>query len=136
MFFSELVPGKNIRQFAKGLLSSHQVAITKRQVEGVEIFPKQDSVGKGVGSLIRLPFGVHRKSGKRYGFYTPGGERLAPTLRDQLRFFLSPQTVAKPAFERYRSLTPWHRSKSGFLGCLRASGDLKEQEITRLFLKE
>ena len=32
-----------------------------------EFYPKQDE-GKGYGSLIRLPLGVHRKSGQRYHF--------------------------------------------------------------------
>jgi hypothetical protein len=35
--------------------------------EQIEFYPKQDE-GRGYGSLIRLPFGVHRLSGKRYFF--------------------------------------------------------------------
>lgn len=34
---------------------------------GIEFYPKQD-VSNGVGSAIRLPFGVHRRSGRRYPF--------------------------------------------------------------------
>ena len=33
----------------------------------MEFYPKQDE-GKGYGSLIRLPLGIHRKSGQRYPF--------------------------------------------------------------------
>jgi hypothetical protein len=36
---------------------------------GVEFYPRQDE-GDGYGSLMRLPFGVHRVSGRRYGFVT------------------------------------------------------------------
>src|SRR5207248_1264941 len=34
----------------------------------VEFYPKQDEVGQGYGSLMRLPLGVHRLSGRRYPF--------------------------------------------------------------------
>jgi hypothetical protein len=36
---------------------------------GVEFYPRQDE-GQGYGSLMRLPFGVHRVSGRRYGLAT------------------------------------------------------------------
>ena len=35
---------------------------------GVEFYPKQATVGQGYGSLIRVPLGVHRLSGRRYPF--------------------------------------------------------------------
>jgi len=34
-------------------------------LKNIEIFPKQDRVtGKGLGNLIKLPFGIHQVSGK------------------------------------------------------------------------
>src|SRR5215469_3556523 len=41
---------------------------------GIEFYPKQDE-GKGYGSLMRVPLGVHRLSGKRYPFvvWDPSG---------------------------------------------------------------
>ena len=48
--------------FGRGLLSYHHL-------EGVEIFPKQEKIIGGPGSLIRMPFGIHRLSGLRYSFY-------------------------------------------------------------------
>ena len=34
-------------------------------VNNIEIYPKQDSnTGKGLGSLVKLPCGIHKKSGK------------------------------------------------------------------------
>ena len=64
VLFQKSLPASDIRTFGKGLL-------THFNIEKMEMYPKQDDVADGVGSLIRLPFGVHRKSGKRYGFYWP-----------------------------------------------------------------
>jgi len=36
----------------------------------VEFYPKQDESQAGYGSLIRLPLGLHRLSGRRYNFFT------------------------------------------------------------------
>ncbi len=56
------------------------------QAYGVELYPKQDSLAlDGVGALVRLPLGVHRKSGGWYPFLTcnevgelvPVGETVA-----------------------------------------------------------
>jgi len=50
---------------------------------GVEFFPKQDE-GGGYGSLIRLPLGVHQRSGRRYGFvrWDESHGRLVAVARD------------------------------------------------------
>jgi hypothetical protein len=50
---------------------------------GVEFYPKQDEVSfEHPGSLMRVPFGVHRLSGRRYPFLVPAdsgaGDRLVP----------------------------------------------------------
>ena len=38
--------------------------------EGIEVFPRQDTIGTGAyGNAIRGPLGVHRKSNRRYWFY-------------------------------------------------------------------
>ena len=44
---------------------------------GVEFYPKQDETD-GVGSLIRVPLGVHRLSGRRYPFVIWKQEHLVP----------------------------------------------------------
>lgn len=69
--------------------------------DGVEFYPKQ-AEGSGYGSLIRLPFGVHRLTGKRYPFYqrTPTEETLNPTTLDALLNWV-PQAE--------RTLVPAHR---------------------------
>ena len=99
LFFDRPVPGHQVRAFGQGLLADHDIS-------GVELFPKQDHLGKGPGSLIRMPFGVHRLVGRRYGFITPGGRHLAPTIRDQIQLFSAPQTVPEAAFEAYGSHVP------------------------------
>lgn len=47
------------------------------QAFGVELYPKQDALRPGgVGSVIRLPLGVHRQSGGWYPFVVPGANGL------------------------------------------------------------
>lgn len=89
-FFDQWLLGKQIRQFARGLLAAHDI-------QDIEIYPKQDRLGKGPGSLVRLPFGFHRKSQRRYGFVYADGTALAPTIGEQLRILSNPLTVPKTA---------------------------------------
>ena len=72
----------------------------------MELFPKQDQLAGGPGSLIRMPFGVHRLTGRRYGFYTADGTPLAATMLEQIYALGSPETVPEGAFEAYRSFVP------------------------------
>jgi hypothetical protein len=72
----------------------------------LELFPKQDSLTGGPGSLIRLPFGMHRKSGKRYGFYLTDKQPLAPTLREQIRLFETPETVSIDMIQYFAQKVP------------------------------
>jgi hypothetical protein len=65
---------------------------------GVEFYPKQNE-GAGYGSLIRLPLGVHRRSGKRYPFLTwdeRGPVPVARTLWDTLRWMATIERVTVP----------------------------------------
>ena len=81
IFFSEPVDAGKARVFAR------------RITEEVEIFPKQDRLADGPGSLIRLPFGIHRKSGKRYGFTNAYGRPVGATVREQIDFIAKAHTV-------------------------------------------
>ena len=48
----------------------------------VEVFPKQDSLdGKDLGSLVRLPLGVNRKSGCESMFVSVGGDKRSTFKR-------------------------------------------------------
>ena len=99
LFFSKAIPGSEVREFGHSILAEHGF-------EGVELFPKQDELASGPGSLVRLPFGVHRRSGIRYGFFTQGGSPLASTLREQIQILSDPQTVPDVQFSDYRSKAP------------------------------
>jgi len=63
----------------------------------MELYPKQDSRGRGVGSLIRAPLGVHLASGQRYGFVNADGEPVARTMSGQLTYLerLEPVNVSR-----------------------------------------
>ena len=94
LFMVSPMEGKQIQTFGQGLLAYFNIA-------GIELFPKQDRLSRGPGSLIRLPFGVHRKSGRRYSFYTPQGEFLAPSLRDQIEILSQAETVPEDIFQMF-----------------------------------
>jgi len=83
MFFKDPISEERARNF--GLEISNEVGAN------VEVLPKQGQ-SDGPGSLIRLPFGIHRKSDERYGFIKPDGSRLG-TWKEQLQILMSPQTV-------------------------------------------
>ena len=66
---------------------------------GVEFYPKQDE-GKGYGSLIRLPLGIHLLSGRRYPFveWTPDGlVEVAPTINEMIEWLAVSVRAAVPA---------------------------------------
>ena len=98
-FFSKMIPGHEVREFGFGVLAEHQL-------QDIELFPKQGRLSDGPGSLIRMPFGIHRRSGKRYGFFSLDGSPLATTLREQLHILSNPQTVPEALFMYYRSKAP------------------------------
>jgi hypothetical protein len=99
LFFSEPLPGETIRRFGQGLMLYFKFG-------GLELFPKQSALSGGPGSLIRMPFGIHRKSGRRYGFYLAHGRPLAAALREQISALENPQTVPQAVVERFCALVP------------------------------
>jgi hypothetical protein len=121
LFLAHAVAGREARAFGRGLLVAHQV-------EGVELYPKQDQVADGPGSLIRMPFGVHRLTGRRYGFYTADGSPLAPIIREQIYALGAPETVPEAAFEAYRSLVS-SRLASAITEPLEAPPDTVSEKI-------
>lgn len=92
LFFSRPVSGKEARRFGRGLSESYSLT-------DVELYPKQDTAEDGPGSLIRLPFGFHRKTGLRYGFLTPQLQPLAKSLPDQVHLLCAPETVSNDLFQ-------------------------------------
>jgi hypothetical protein len=93
-FLDESKEGEDLRIFAHGMLGYFGI-------EGMEVFPKQDELKSGPGSSIRLPFGVHRLTGRRYSFYDIHGRTLGPTLRDQITILSHPQMVSADVFDKF-----------------------------------
>ena len=104
LFFFEPIPGKDVRRFGRGLLAHFNLP-------DIELFPKQNRLSTGPGSLIRLPFGLHRKSGRRYGFYKVDGEPLAPTMREQILVLRAPETVPEAVFEQFSEVATGQKRK-------------------------
>lgn len=82
-FLVRAVAGREARAFGLGLLAIYGV-------EGVELFPKQNELTDGPGSLIQMSFGVHRLTGHCYDFYTADGAPLAPTTRERIYALKTP----------------------------------------------
>lgn len=71
--------------------------------QGMEFYPKQEE-GHGYGSLIRLPFGVHRKSAKRYPFVAWSGFDFVPvasSLRESLTWLATLERVSVPPLDMF-----------------------------------
>lgn len=95
-FTAERLPGSLLREFGRGLLAHYGL-------EGIEVYPKQVELTSGPGSLIRLPFGVHKRSGRRYGFYFPSGELIAPTISEQIHVLGAAQSLQNDALLHFGS---------------------------------
>ncbi len=81
------------------LLSIAKVIAPDLQCFSLEVFPKQDTLsGKGLGNLIKLPLGVHRKTGKR-SYFLP---RCSGTVWEQLRVLLSVKPVPPETLHQHR----------------------------------
>lgn len=85
--FTPPLSGLAARAFGKQLIADYQLP------NEMELYPRQNKLVTGPGSLVRLPLGVHRKSGKRYHFLTLAGIPLAPTIREQIAILSNPKRV-------------------------------------------
>jgi hypothetical protein len=86
LFLPQPTPGRIARTF--GLNLAQRFDLT-----GIEVFPKQDRLSGGPGSLIRLPFGIHRKTGHRYDFVNSDLSPLTTNWIDQISMLTNPDTV-------------------------------------------
>jgi len=105
MFFRKEVSGIDARSFGKGLQKHYDF-------ENVELFPKQDLLSNGPGSLIRMPFGKHRVAGQRYGFFRSDGKPLAPTISEQIKAFAAPEMVPEDLFHQFQCDEPEQKPES------------------------
>lgn len=98
--FTTPLPGTAIRHFGKQLLMEYGIR------GEVELYPKQNRLTTAVGSLVRLPFGIHRKTGRRYHFVTLEGEPLAPSIREQIALLANPKLVPEIFIDQFLPLAP------------------------------
>ena len=94
LFFEKPLPGEDARQFGQQLLQISSIT-------DVELFPKQDTLTTGPGSLVRLPLGIHRKTGIRYPFIHPDGTPLASTFHEQVQRLAQPVLVPLAVVHTY-----------------------------------
>ncbi len=93
--FTQQLSGKDIRQFAQKLLVMQHISeFGEDRKRLIEIYPKQDVLGEGAGSFVRLPLGVHQKTGQIYTFVDLEGKPIAPSVREQLRVLAHPNRIS------------------------------------------
>jgi hypothetical protein len=94
LHFQTPIPGVHVRRFARQLLLEHEINPEPPDKKAFEIYPRQvQLVRDGLGSLVRLPLGLHRKSGKIYPFVDRDNIPLAPTPRELLPILATPDRV-------------------------------------------
>lgn len=71
LFFARPEPARVVHQF--GTLVLHTFELPGPDVH-VEFFPKQAGTSGGLGNLIKLPLGIHRRTGRRSRLLTASGE--------------------------------------------------------------
>lgn len=102
--FTPLLSGKDIRMFARNLLAKHKISeLDEEKKRRIEIYPKQEVLGEGAGSFVRLPLGVHLKTGQVYHFIDHQGQPIAPTIREQLRILGKPERVPQDFITQFLS---------------------------------
>ena len=96
-FFERAISGEAALRFGQGLSIRFDL--------DSEIYPK--TVTDDVGSLIRLPFGVHRRSGERYPIVNiEDGLPIAPSVRQQLVKLRDAQKVKLGDIRRHMEIAP------------------------------
>lgn len=70
LFFDVPEPARVVHQFGSLVLRAFDIRTRDIQIE---FFPKQSTAGGGLGNLIKLPLGIHRRTGRRSRFLRPDG---------------------------------------------------------------
>jgi len=95
----EPVPAKLCRIYIYNLALRLAVPIKGmlKQVEGIEVFPRQDELADGeFGNGIRAPLGVHRANMRRYWFEDAGSN-----LEDQMAFLRRVKRLTRKDLESF-----------------------------------
>ena len=93
----EPLPAKLCRIYIYNLALRLDVPIkgTFKQVDGIEVFPRQDEIGaEEFGNAIRAPLGIHRANMHRYWF-----EDAPSNLDDQFRYLRSVKRLTAKELE-------------------------------------
>jgi len=111
-FFEEPTEGKIAKNFG--------LEIAKRFLVEAEVFPKQ-SESQGPGSCIRLPFGIHKKTGERYPFIGLGNWRA------QLDAIANPARIPLDEVMKYQYQEPERKKINPIIGDLPLWEKVKRQ---------
>lgn len=72
LFFAQPAPLVFARRFGENILAGAKLGGEIKTKGSIELFPKQDQLpADGFGNLVKLPLGIHQKSGGRGQFLTP-----------------------------------------------------------------
>lgn len=94
--------GTDARRIGIHLLSAHHLT-----TKDIELYPKQAFLQPGhVGSLVRLPFGKHLKTGRFYGFVDLDGHDLAERRWDQLAIVSRPNRLSQVVIDQLLAAAP------------------------------
>jgi tetratricopeptide (TPR) repeat protein len=99
----------------------------------LEVFPKQGSVrdkGKGLGNLIKLPLGIHRRTGRRSQLLDDQGTALADPLAALRAVSRSSRATLYAAVERLKALAGSSEPPATIPFAGTPAGDLEEPAKT------
>ena len=101
VFLDQTEPAEVLHQFGRYLLA-WQSPLLARGLH-LEFFPKQGRrEGKGLGNLIKLPLGIHRRTGRRAALLDDDGQPLTQPLAALRRIVKAPRTALYAAAERLK----------------------------------
>lgn len=86
VFFREPLLADLVRQWLWPLARAYEL----------ELYPRQGQ-SQGIGSLIRVPLGIHRRSGRRYPFVDTQFRPVAATLQGMLAWLGTVERAAPPS---------------------------------------
>jgi hypothetical protein len=85
--FTPIISGGEARRFGQQLLG-------EAKISDIELYPKQDQLGEGAGSFVRLPLGLHRRNNRVHHFVYPDGVTpLGTSIREQIKILSHPARV-------------------------------------------
>jgi tetratricopeptide (TPR) repeat protein len=101
VFLEQPEPAEVLHQFGRQLLAWQGPLLTRGL--HLEYFPKQGRRdGKGLGNLIKLPLGIHRRTGRRAALLDDDGQPLPQPLAALRRIVKVPRDVLYAAAERLK----------------------------------